>query len=114
MYAVTIDSQNMAKYCKGCGEEIHPMRVKILPNTVTCVDCSQTGMKRGVPVLHGNVEKDDTWVDMVFLEQDEYEAYEQSTGRMKKTNKKASKAEMQNYDDDDRNLQGPFTIIEDN
>lgn len=91
----------MAKYCIGCGEQIHPKRVEILPNTKTCVDCSTTGAKRGIPVLHGNVEKDDTWVDMVFLEQDEFEQYEQAMGRMKKMTQNGSKAEAQNYDKDD-------------
>ena len=65
----------MVKYCVGCNEQIHPKRVEILPNTKTCVDCSTTGAKRGIPVLHGNVDKDDTWVDMVFMEADEYENY---------------------------------------
>lgn len=100
MYAVTNETENMAKYCAGCGEQIHPKRVEILPNTKTCVGCSTTGAKRGIPVLHGNVEKDDTWVDMVFLEPDQYEAYEQASGRLKKTTQNASKAEMQNYDND--------------
>lgn len=101
MYTVINETEIMAKYCVGCGEQIHPKRVEILPNTKTCVSCSTTGAKRGIPVLHGNVEKDDTWVDMVFLEPDEFEAYEQSTGRMNKINKSAAKAEMQNYDEDD-------------
>lgn len=94
------ENQTMAKYCVGCGEQIHPKRVEILPHTKTCVGCSTTGAKRGIPVLHGNVEKDDTWVDMVFMEADEFEKYEQAMGRMKKLNHKASKAEIQNYDED--------------
>jgi len=89
---------NMARYCVGCGEEIHPKRVEILPNTKTCVECSNTGMKRGVPVMHGNVEKDDTWVDMVFMEEEQYRNYEIQTGRLSKN---ASKAEMNSYDKED-------------
>jgi len=90
----------MAKYCIGCCEQIHPKRVEILPNTKTCVECSTTGAKRGIPVMHGNVEKDDTWVDMVFMEADEYEAYERAMGRLKHvtTNKTP---EFQDYDEDD-------------
>ena len=98
MYMETL---TMTKYCVGCGEQIHPKRVEILPNVKTCVSCSNTGMKRGITVLNGDVEKDDTWVDIVFLEEDEFQAYEQAMGRMKKTNNKASKAEFQNYDTDD-------------
>jgi RNA polymerase-binding transcription factor DksA len=61
----------MAKYCKSCGEEIHPLRVKALPNTQTCIKCSTTSMKKGIPVLNGNIEKDDTWVDVVFIDENE-------------------------------------------
>lgn len=59
------------KLCKNCKEEIHPLRVKVLPNTQVCVDCSNTNIKKGIPVLNGNVEKDDTWVDVVFIDEDE-------------------------------------------
>jgi len=98
MYTETL---TMAKYCTGCGEQIHPKRVEILPHTKTCVSCSNTGAKRGIPVLNGNVEKDDTWVEMVFLEEDEYREYEIQTGRASKNSRNATKAEMQNYDKDD-------------
>jgi hypothetical protein len=30
------------KICKGCGEQIHPKRVEILPFATTCVKCSDT------------------------------------------------------------------------
>ena len=47
----------MVKYCKSCGEEIHPLRVKALPNTQTCIKCSTTSMKKGIPVLNGNIDQ---------------------------------------------------------
>jgi len=87
-----------AKYCIGCGEQIHPKRVEILPNTKTCVACSTTGAKRGIPVLHGNVDKDDTWVDMVFMEADEYENYMEQEGKLKRIVASAPKAEYQDFD----------------
>lgn len=90
----------MIKYCIGCGEQIHPKRVEILPNTKTCVACSTTGAKRGIPVLHGNIEKDDTWVDMVFLEADEYDNYMEQEGKLKRIVASAPKAEYQDYEDD--------------
>jgi hypothetical protein len=90
----------MIKYCVGCGEQIHPKRVEILPNTKTCVACSTTGAKRGIPVLHGNIEKDDTWVDMVFLEADEYDNYMEQEGKLKRIVASAPKAEYQDYDGD--------------
>jgi len=101
MYAEINETESMVKYCVGCREQIHPKRVEILPHTKTCVNCSTTGAKRGIPVLHGNVEKDDTWVDMVFMDPEQYEAYEQASGRMKKTSINSSKVEMQNFDNDD-------------
>jgi len=78
MYRETLE---MEKKCIGCGQLIHPKRIEILPNTKTCAPCSSTGMKRGVPIMHGNVEKDDTWVDMVFMEEEQYRDYEKRTGR---------------------------------
>jgi hypothetical protein len=30
----------MSKKCSKCNEEINPLRLKALPNTVTCVSCS--------------------------------------------------------------------------
>ena len=90
----------MVKYCKGCGEQIHPKRVEILPNTTTCVSCSNTGMKRGVTVLNGDVEKDDTWVDVVLLEPDEYEKYMEQEGKLKRIAATSTKAEIQDYDND--------------
>ena len=88
----------MVKYCVGCNEQIHPKRVEILPNTKTCVACSTTGAKRGIPVLHGNVDKDDTWVDMVFMEADEYENYMEQEGKLKRIVASSPKAEYQDYD----------------
>lgn len=29
-------------YCKKCGDEINPLRIKALPDTKTCVNCSTT------------------------------------------------------------------------
>lgn len=56
------------KQCIKCGEEIHPLRIKILPNTVTCVDCSTSTPKQGRPVMRGDVTKDDNWVDVEFID----------------------------------------------
>jgi len=71
----------MKKYCVCCGEEINPQRVKILPNTKTCTGCSTTGAKRGVTIMHGDVEKDDTWIETLFVEEEDYELYQKSIGR---------------------------------
>lgn len=91
----------MIRYCIGCGELINPKRIEILPNTKTCVSCSTTGAKRGVPVLHGNVEKDDTWVDMVFFEADEFEKFSEQDKKQKNIVSTSTKAEYQDYEEED-------------
>jgi len=62
------------KICVKCREEINPLRLKALPTAKTCVDCSTTGAKRGMPVMFG--EKDHTWTDMVIMEPEEYDRFE--------------------------------------
>jgi RNA polymerase-binding transcription factor DksA len=59
--------------CIHCKQEINPLRLKALPSAKTCVECSTTGPKRGVVATFG--EKDHTWNDVVFLEDDQYDKY---------------------------------------
>lgn len=59
--------------CIHCQEEINPLRLKALPGTKTCVNCSTTGAKKGVIVTLG--EKDHTCNEIMFLEDDQYEKY---------------------------------------
>ena len=59
--------------CIHCREEINPLRLKALPGTRTCVNCSTTGAKKGVIVTLG--EKDHTCNEVMFLEDDQYEKY---------------------------------------
>lgn len=59
--------------CIHCREEINPLRLKALPGTKTCVNCSTTGAKKGVIVTLG--EKDHTCNEVMFLEDDQYEKY---------------------------------------
>jgi len=60
--------------CIHCREIINPLRIKALPGTKTCVNCSTTGAKRGVTTMFGN--KDHTWTDVIFMDPDIYEKYE--------------------------------------
>ena len=60
--------------CVKCREVINPLRLKALPTAKTCVECSTTGAKRGVPMMYG--EKDHTWTDMVIMEPEEYDRFE--------------------------------------
>jgi hypothetical protein len=66
-----METTTMAKYCKKCGEEIHPKRVKILPNATTCVKCSDAKPKRSITVQLG--EGDHTYNELIILEDDEYQ-----------------------------------------
>ncbi len=66
----------MIKYCKGCGEQIHPKRVEILPKTQTCVNCSGSEKKGAITVMQG--EGDHTYVETIILEADEYRRYKEA------------------------------------
>lgn len=46
----------MKKHCKFCGTEIPEGRLKALPNTTTCVNCSDTKMKVGFQRIEGKTE----------------------------------------------------------
>jgi len=39
------------KLCISCGKEIPEQRIKILPNSKTCVQCSDTGRVAGFPLI---------------------------------------------------------------
>jgi len=65
--------------CIKCGGEIHPGRLKALPNTRVCVECSNVGTKRAIHTTGGN--GDHTWNDIQVVSEDDYyshQAYEQS------------------------------------
>ena len=62
------------KNCIKCKQEINPLRLKALPGTKTCVECSTVGAKKGVSMMYG--EKDHTWNDMVILEADDADRIE--------------------------------------
>lgn len=65
----------MSKLCKSCGEEIHPGRLKALPTTTTCVECSTTGRKAGVTVTLG--EGDHTYNEIIIMEHDDFVKYKE-------------------------------------
>jgi hypothetical protein len=56
------------KFCN-CGEEIPEGRLKILPNTKTCVKCSETGRKEAVTIQLG--EGDHIYNEIIILEPEE-------------------------------------------
>ena len=59
-----------SKLCIGCGEEIHPKRLEILPSAIRCVTCSTTGKKAAITVTKG--EGDHTYNETVIMDRDEF------------------------------------------
>ena len=55
--------------CINCKNEINPLRIKALPSARTCVDCSDAKPKKAVTHLYG--ERNDTWNDIEFVEEDD-------------------------------------------
>jgi len=51
--------------CLQCGEEIHPIRLKILPTTKVCVKCSNVSTYKVKTTLKG--EKEDTWNEIEII-----------------------------------------------
>ena len=70
------------RYCKGCGEQIHPKRLEIIPNAVTCVPCSTVQKKGAVTIMKG--EGDHTWVETIHLEHDEFKKYMEAENKLRK------------------------------
>ena len=90
-----IQIETMTVECLGCGEPIHPKRLEILPNTKHCVNCSDVGRKRGVTVQRG--EGDHSYTDVVIMEEKQFIDYMIKD----KPKKGSSKAELQNFDEDE-------------
>lgn len=90
-----------SRKCIKCKEEINPLRIKALPSAKTCVECSTTGAKRGVPMTFG--EKDHTWTDMVIMEPDEFDKFEK-LNKQKPTFETLDKVELNNDEDEDTKL----------
>jgi hypothetical protein len=90
-----------SKLCIKCREEINPLRLKALPTAKTCVECSTTGAKRGVPMMFG--EKDHTWTDMVIMEADEFDKFEKAS-KQKVTFDTLDKTELNTDGDDDMSV----------
>jgi hypothetical protein len=66
--------------CVHCQQPIAQGRLKALPNTKTCVECSTAGMKRGLTVTLG--EGDHTCNELVIMEEKEYFQYKQAEAKV--------------------------------
>ena len=92
------------RICIKCRETINPLRIKALPTAKTCVGCSTTGAKRGMPVMFG--DKDNTWVDVVLMESDDFE-------RLEKFNKKKPRFDkIEEVDSDDDGKSWDNTLLD--
>ena len=105
----TIKNPNNMKMiaCSRCEQDMPELRLSKYGYDF-CVNCSTVGAKRGVPVLRGS--GDHTWTETVIMEEDQYQEY-LIADAIEKGDKRAAKAEFLDFDKDERNLQGPFRII---
>ena len=63
----------MDQLCISCDEVIHPGRLRALPGTKVCIECSTTGRKKAVTVVGG--EGEDTFNDIVIMDEKNYQEY---------------------------------------
>jgi RNA polymerase-binding transcription factor DksA len=63
----------MIKLCINCESEIPQGRLKALPATKVCVECSTAKPKRAVTIVGG--EGEDTFNDIVIMEEDDFIDY---------------------------------------
>jgi NMD protein affecting ribosome stability and mRNA decay len=64
---------DMKKLCVACGVEIPLARLKALPETKVCVNCSAVKPKRAVTIVGG--EGEDTYNDIIIMNEKEYQEY---------------------------------------
>ena len=53
--------------CIKYDKEIHPLRIKVLPNTKVCVECSTAKPKQGITIQRG--EGDHTYEETIVIEE---------------------------------------------
>ena len=92
--------------CIKCNNKIHPKRLKALPNTKTCVECSTTDTYCAVTTTHGS--GDHTWNDIQIMTKEQYTKYTEAEKNLKNWDIDP----LDTSSDDDSNLQGPFIIEE--
>ena len=64
--------------CVKCNFTINPLRIKALPNTKVCVDCSSTGCYKAVTTTNGT--GDHTWNDLKIMTPEQYDDYQKFNG----------------------------------
>ena len=90
--------------CSKCGADMPELRFTQYGYDF-CINCSTIGAKRGIPVQMG--EGDHTWTETVIMDEDVYKKYtEERLGQ-----RPEPKLEDDHPDLKDRDVQGPFKII---
>tara|TARA_R110000772_G_scaffold105164_3_gene206792 strand:+ start:132 stop:482 length:351 start_codon:yes stop_codon:yes gene_type:complete len=93
--------------CNKCGNDMPELR-KTQYGYSFCVTCSETknlvGTKRGIPVQMG--EGDHTWTETVIMDEELYLKYTEQEEMIKNSTK-----DPKEPINEDRDLQGPFRII---
>ena len=93
--------------CKRCGGDMPELRLTQYGYNF-CVNCSNVGARRGVPVQMGS--GDHTWTETVIMEENDYKRFVELESINSKKSKSA-KDELLELNSSERNLQGPFRII---
>jgi len=72
----------MSRQCITCGENIHPKRLEILPNTQTCTQHSTVEKKAAVTVQMG--EGDHTWIETYAVDREDLRRFEEAEKSFRK------------------------------
>jgi hypothetical protein len=111
--ALTIQNPTQVKMisCSKCQGKMPELRLTQYGYNF-CVSCSEglnlVGKKRALPVQMG--EGDHSWTETIIMEESDYLKYEMMEAINSKSKKK-NKAEILNMESEERNLQGPYRII---
>jgi hypothetical protein len=68
--------------CASCNSIINPKRLEILPNTKFCVNCSDSGRKKGLTFQFG--EGDHSFTEIVIVEEKDYRKIMSKTSQFEK------------------------------
>lgn len=111
--ALTIQNPTQVKMisCSKCQGKMPELRLTQYGYNF-CVSCSEglnlVGKKRALPVQMG--EGDHSWTETIIMEESDYLKYEMMEAINSKSKNK-NKAEILNMESEERNLQGPYRII---
>lgn len=58
----------MNRICRKCGNDINEGRLKAIPDTKTCVECSNTNKKKGFKIITGK----DTYTELDIVDDETF------------------------------------------